>query len=137
MIRKIDHIGIAVSDAEKALGVYRDLLGLPCEEIEEVVSQKLLSYHLRAGESHLELLVPTDPSSTIARFLEKHGEGIHHIALAVDDLAAERARLVAGGLEPIGEPSMGANGKRIQFFHPRSAGGILLEICSKEDGGAA
>jgi methylmalonyl-CoA/ethylmalonyl-CoA epimerase len=132
MIRKIDHIGVAVADIGRALSVYRDLLGLPCEQTEEVASQKLLSYHLRAGESHIELLVPTDPSSTIARYLEKRGEGIHHIALAVDDLDAERAKFVAGGLEPIGEPSMGANGKRIQFFHPRSTGGILLEICSKE-----
>lgn len=133
MIRKIDHIGVAVADIEKALAVYRDLMGLPCDATEEVASQKLLSYHLRAGESHIELLVPTDPSSTIARYLEKRGEGIHHIALAVDDLDAERAKLVAGGLEPIGEPSSGANGKRIQFFHPRSTGGILLEICSKGD----
>jgi methylmalonyl-CoA/ethylmalonyl-CoA epimerase len=131
MIRKIDHIGVAVADIEKALAVYRDLIGLACEATEEVASQKILSYHLRAGESHIELLVPTDPSSTIARYLEKRGEGIHHIALAVDDFDAERTKLVAGGLEPIGEPSMGANGKRIQFFHPRSTGGILLEICSK------
>jgi methylmalonyl-CoA/ethylmalonyl-CoA epimerase len=137
MILGIDHIGIAVTDVEKVLGVYRDVLGLPCTEVEEVASQKILSYHLRTGGSRIELLVPTDPSSTIARFLEKRGAGIHHIALEVDDLAADRARLVAGGLEPIGGPSMGANGKTIQFFHPRSTGGVLLEICSKGGGAAA
>ena len=132
MIKKIDHIGVAVADIDEALRIYRDVLGLSCEETEEIASQKILSYHLRVGESHLELLVPTDPTSTIARALEKRGAGIHHIALAVDDLDADRARLIAGGLEPIGEPSTGANGKRIQFFHPRSTGGILLEICAKE-----
>jgi methylmalonyl-CoA/ethylmalonyl-CoA epimerase len=127
---RIDHLGIAVSDIEAALRLYRDALGMKLEEIEEVPSQKILSYHLRVGESHLELLRPTEPDSVIARYLEKNGAGIHHLALAVDDLDAERARLVAAGYQPIGEPSMGANGKRIQFFHPRSTGGILLEICS-------
>lgn len=132
MIRKIDHVGIAVSNVEGAIKIYKDLLGLPCDQIEEVASQQIRSYHMRVGESHLELLAPTNPASTIARFLEKRGEGIHHIAIAVDDLAAERARLVAGGLEPIGEPSMGANGKMIQFFHPRTTGGVLLEICATQ-----
>jgi methylmalonyl-CoA/ethylmalonyl-CoA epimerase len=130
MTKKIDHIGIAVSDIEAALRIYRDSLGLVLEEVEEVPSQRLTSYHLRIGESHLELLTPSDPSSVIARFLEKKGAGIHHIALAVDDFDAERTRLLAAGLEPIGEPSIGAKSKQIQFFHPRSTGGILLEICS-------
>ncbi|MDM7914922.1 MAG: methylmalonyl-CoA epimerase [Candidatus Eisenbacteria bacterium] len=130
MIGKVDHIGIAVSDLEAALRVYRDVLGLALEQIEEVGSQKVLSYHLRVGESHLELLAPSDPDSVIARFLEKKGAGIHHLALAVDDLDEARARLIAAGCEPIGEPSTGANGKRIQFFHPRTTGGVLLEICT-------
>jgi methylmalonyl-CoA epimerase len=131
MITRIDHIGIATGDIESALRIYRDTLGLEVDQVEEVSSQKLISYHLRCGESHLELLHPTDPDSVMARFLERKGPGIHHIALAVEDLDSERARLVAAGLEPLGEPSRGANGKRIQFFHPRSAGGVLLEICSR------
>lgn len=130
MIRKIDHIGIAVADIEAALRIHRDTLRLELDQVEEVPSQRLMSYHMRCGESHLELLTPTDPESVMARFLDKKGPGIHHIALAVDDFDAERARLVDAGLEPIGEPSIGANGKRIQFFHPRTTGGILLEICA-------
>lgn len=128
---RIDHLGIAVADIDAALRLYRDALGMKLEEIEEVASQRILSYHLKIGESQIELLRPSDPSSVIARFLEKHGPGIHHVAIAVEDLGSERARLVAAGLEPIGEPSTGAGGKRIQFFHPRTTGGVLLEICSK------
>jgi methylmalonyl-CoA epimerase len=130
MIRKIDHIGIAVSDIEAALHVFRDALGLHLDQVEEVLLQKIIAHHLRAGESHIELLQASDPTSVIARFIEKRGDGIHHIALAVDDFDRDRARLIAAGLDPIGEPSTGAGGKRIQFFHPRSAGGVLLEICS-------
>jgi methylmalonyl-CoA epimerase len=130
MILRIDHIGVAVSDVEAVLRLYRDALGLSLDEVEEVSAQKITSYHLRIGESHLELLQASEPGSVIARFIEKRGEGIHHIALAVDDFDRDRERLVASGLEPIGESSIGAGGKRIQFFHPRSAGGVLLEICS-------
>lgn len=132
MSKRIDHVGIAVADIEAALRIYRDGLGLDLDQIEEVASQKLTSYHLRVGESHLELLTPNDPDSVVARFLEKKGPGIHHIALAVEDFDSERTRLIATGLDPIGEPSIGAGGKRIQFFHPKSTGGLLLEICSHQ-----
>jgi methylmalonyl-CoA epimerase len=133
MPKRIDHIGIAVSDIEAALRIYREALGLPLESIERITSQRITTHHLRTGESHIELLHPTDPTSPVARFLEKKGPGIHHIAFAVEDFDAERQRLVAAGLEPIGEPSVGAGGKLIQFFHPRTTQGVLLEICSKED----
>jgi len=133
MPTRIDHIGIAVSDIEAALRVYRDALGLELESIEEIASQRLTTHHLRIGETHIELLYPTDPNSVISRFLAKRGPGIHHIALAVDEFEGERKRLIAAGLEPIGEPSAGAGGKRIQFFHPRTTEGVLLEICSKEN----
>ena len=133
MPTRIDHIGIAVSDIDAALRTYRDGLGLKLDSIERITSQKLTTHHLRIGESHIELLHPTDPTSVIARFLEKKGAGIHHIALAVDDFDAERGRLIAAGLEPIGEPSIGAGGKHIQFFHPRTTEGVLLEICSREE----
>ena len=130
MIRKIDHIGIAVPDAEAALAVFRDALGLELTHTEDVASQKVTAYQLRVGESSLELLVPNDPESVIAKFLAKRGQGVHHIALAVDDIDAEIARMKAAGLEPLSEtPTPGAGGKRVIFFHPRTTGGVLLELC--------
>lgn len=135
MIKKIDHLGIAVDDPEKALAVFAGALGLKHDETEEIPSQKLRSYHLRVGESNLELLYPTDPSSTVAKFLEKKGAGIHHIALAVDDILAERDRMVAHGLQPLSaEPFVGAGGKKVLFFHPKTTGGVLLEICQAGEG---
>ncbi len=134
MISRIDHIGIAVSDPEKGLGIFAEALGLELEETEEITSQKLRSYHLRAGESQLELLYPTDPGSPIAKFLEKKGEGIHHIALAVDDILAMRDQLVQKGLKPLSkEPFVGAGGKQVLFFHPKTTAGVLLEICQAAD----
>ncbi len=133
MILRIDHIGIAVGDIESALRVFRDAMGLSVDRIEEVAAQKIVSHHLRLGESRLELLQASEPDSVIARFIEKRGEGIHHVAFAVDDFDGERERLVAAGLEPIGRPSTGAGGKRIQFFHPRTTGGVLVEICSIDE----
>lgn len=130
MIKKIDHLGIAVLDPARSLAIFSEALGLKLEQIEEIPSQKLRSYHLRVGESHLELLFPTDPGSTVAKFLEKKGPGFHHLALEVDDIAAERERLVGLGFEPLSEaPFIGAGGKQVQFFHPRTTGGMLLEIC--------
>jgi methylmalonyl-CoA/ethylmalonyl-CoA epimerase len=132
MIQKIDHIGIAVADAEQALAIFRDALGLELTEREAVASQKLISYHLRIGESNLELLHPSEPDSVIAKFLAKRGAGIHHIALAVDDIVAEVERLKAHGLQPLGEtPTRGAGGKQVIFFHPKSTGGVLLELCQE------
>ena len=130
MIQRIDHIGIAVADAEAALAIFRDALGLDLTETEPVESQKLVSYHLRVGESNLELLHPSDPESVIAKYLAKRGEGIHHIALAVDDIDDEIARLKAKNLKPLSDqPSMGAGGKRVIFFHPKTTGGVLIELC--------
>ncbi len=130
MIKRIDHLGIAVTDPEQALAVFADALGLKLEETEEIPSQKLRSYHLRVGESNLELLHPTDPASPVAKFLEKKGPGIHHLALEVDDIGAARDRLVARGLKPLTEePFVGAGGKQVLFFHPKTTGGVLLEIC--------
>ncbi len=130
MIRKIDHIGIAVLDPGRGLSLFSDALGLRLEQIEDIPSQGLRSYHLRIGESHLELLHPTSDSSTLAKFLETKGPGIHHLALEVDDIEAERDRLVAQGFQALSaEPFTGAGGKRVLFFHPRTTGGVLLEIC--------
>jgi methylmalonyl-CoA/ethylmalonyl-CoA epimerase len=133
MILRIDHIGIAVGDIESALRLFRDAMGLSVDRIEEVAAQKIVSHHLRLGESRLELLQASEPDSVIARFIEKRGEGIHHVAFAVDDFDGERERLVAAGFEPIGRPSTGAGGKWIQFFHPRTTGGVLVEICSIDE----
>ena len=130
MIKKIDHLGIAVLDPQRGLAIFSEALGLRLEQIEDIPSQKLRAYHLRVGESHLELLFPTDPESTIAKFLEKKGPGFHHLALEVDDIEAERDRLAAQGLEPLSPgPFVGAGGKKVLFFHPRTTGGVLLEIC--------
>jgi methylmalonyl-CoA/ethylmalonyl-CoA epimerase len=130
MIKRIDHIGIAVLDPQRSLALYKDALGLKLDQIEDIPSQQLVSYHLVVGESHLELLHPTDDDSVIAKFLAKKGPGIHHIALEVDDLEGERARLEAQGLEPLSDkPFVGAGGKKVLFFHPRTTGGVLLEIC--------
>lgn len=130
MIQRIDHIGIAVADAEAALAIFRDALGLDLTETEPVESQHLVSYHLRVGESNLELLHPSDPESVIAKYLRKRGEGIHHLALAVDDIDAEIDRMRSKGLQPLGdEPSVGAGGKRVIFFHPKTTGGVLIELC--------
>ncbi len=130
MIRKIDHIGIAVLDPARALQTFSEALGLKLELVEEIPSQQLISYHLKVGESHIELLHATDPDSVIAKFLAKRGPGVHHVALQVDDLEAERDRLTALGLEPLTpEPFIGAGGKKVLFFHPRTTGGVLVEIC--------
>lgn len=132
MTGKIDHIGIAVADIAAALALYRDTLGLELTAEEPVASQKLVSYHLRAGQSNLELLSPSDPESVIAKFLAKRGPGIHHVALAVDDIDSEIARLKEAGYELLGEkPTRGAGGKQVIFLHPRSTGGVLLELCQE------
>jgi methylmalonyl-CoA/ethylmalonyl-CoA epimerase len=130
MIIKIDHLGIATLDPGRALATFSETLGLRLEQIEDIPSQKLRSYHLRVGDSHLEILFPTEPDSTVAKFLDKKGPGFHHLALEVDDIEAERKRLTAAGFEPLSaEPFVGAGGKKVLFFHPRTTGGVLLEIC--------
>lgn len=131
MIHRIDHIGIAVDDVEAALQMYAGALGLQLDHIEDVASQGIRSFHLPVGESRIEILAPLGPDSPVGRFLAKNGPGVHHVAFAVDDLDAARARMIAAGLAPIGEPSIGADGKRIQFFHPKSTGGVLIEICAE------
>ncbi|MBW2263508.1 MAG: methylmalonyl-CoA epimerase [Deltaproteobacteria bacterium] len=129
MVKKIAHIGIAVRDLEEASAVYRDVLGL--EEIyrEEVKDQKVKTVVFAAGESHVELLSPTSPESPIAKFLDKRGEGIHHVAYAVEDLEAKLADLGGKGARLIDEkPRVGAGGHLIAFIHPKSAKGVLTEM---------
>jgi len=128
MIQKIDHIGVAVSDLDEALKLYRDILGLKVEKTEDFGGMKIA--FIPIGDTEFELLQPTDSNGALAKFLEKRGEGIQHIALRVDDVAKSLEELKAKGLRVIDEkPRPGAGGASIAFFHPKSTRGILLEIC--------
>jgi methylmalonyl-CoA/ethylmalonyl-CoA epimerase len=124
---KIDHLGIAVRSLAEAARAY-EALGFRVEATHEVPSERVRAAFLPVGESHLELLEPTDPASPIARFLEKRS-GLHHVCVLVDDLDTALAELRARGVELVGEaPRPGAGGCRVAFVHPRAAGGVLLEL---------
>lgn len=130
MITKIDHLGIAVKSIEEALPYYENVLGLKCEGREEVESQKVRTAFFAAGDVHLELLEPTSDDSPIARFLEKNGPGIHHIAFATDDITGQLAQAKGGGARLIHEvPFAGAADKLVAFLHPKSTFGVLTEFC--------
>ncbi|MFX1404829.1 MAG: methylmalonyl-CoA epimerase [Promethearchaeota archaeon] len=127
---RIAHIGIAVRDADMALKLYREVLGLKPSCIETVESQKVKTIHIPVGDSSIELLESTSPNGVVAQFIEKRGEGIHHIAIEVDDIEATLANMKAQGIQLIDEtPRMGAGNMRIAFIHPRSTNGVLLELC--------
>lgn len=129
MFTKIDHIGIAVTALDDILKFYQDALGLHLHEIEEVPEQKVRVAMFPVGETNLEFLEPTSPDSPIAKFLEKKGQGIHHVAIGVEDIDRVLAELKARGARLINEtPVVGAGGKRIAFVHPASTSGILLEL---------
>lgn len=128
MIRGVDHIGIAVGSIEEARGFY-EALGLAVEQIEEVPEEGVRVAMIPCGETRIELLEATSEESPIARFLERRGPGIHHLCLATDDVRAADRALRGRGLELLRpEPSRGAGGCWIQFVHPRSAGGVLVEL---------
>jgi methylmalonyl-CoA/ethylmalonyl-CoA epimerase len=130
MTKKINHIGIAVKNIEVSLPLYRDVLGMKFEGSEEVADQKVRVAFLCVGESRIELLEPTSPDSAVAKFLEKNGEGIHHIAYEVDDVEAALAELQAKEVRLVDQtPRGGAHGTRIAFLHPKSTGGVLTELC--------
>ena len=133
--RGIAHIGIAVRDLDEALRLYHETLGLPLHGRETVESDGVNVAFLPAGDTELELLEATDPESPVARFIEQRGEGIHHIALEVDDVAETLKTLRGRGYRLIDEePRIGAGGVRVAFVHPRSTNGVLIELCEK--GGA-
>jgi methylmalonyl-CoA epimerase len=135
MIRKIDHIGIAVVDLEAATAFFRDVLGLPFEGFEDMPGRHLKVAVFDVAGVRLELLQPTSPEAAIVPFLEKTGGGLHHLALEVDDAAAELTRLAAAGVGLIDrEPRTGAAGAKIAFLSPGSTQKVLLELCQK--GGA-
>jgi methylmalonyl-CoA/ethylmalonyl-CoA epimerase len=132
MVQKIDHLGIAVHSIAQARIFYEEVLGLECEKIEEVASQKVRTAFFSVGETHIELLEPTSRESPVAKFLEKHGEGIHHIGYLSDDIDGELDRARKNNCRLINEkPVPGAGGKRIAFLHPKSTHGVLTEICTK------
>lgn len=135
-MRKIDHIGIAVSNLENALKFYRDILGLEVKDIEEVPEQKIKAAIIPVGESKIELLEATSPDSPVAKFIDSRGEGIHHIALQVSGLEDILKGLAASGVRLIDkEPRIGAGGNKIAFLHPKSTNGVLLELCEPEQAG--
>ncbi|HEX8707498.1 MAG TPA: methylmalonyl-CoA epimerase [Pyrinomonadaceae bacterium] len=133
---KIEHIGIATRAIEDAIGFWRDELGLEVVHREEVEEQRVRVAMLPLGESRIELLEPTSSDSPIARFLEKRGAGIHHIAVRVDDIRATLARLKERGARLIDEqPRVGAGGCLVAFVHPSAANGVLLELVEDTDAG--
>jgi methylmalonyl-CoA epimerase len=126
---KFDHIGVAVGSLEQSLKLYRDTLGMPCAGIEEVPAEKVRVAMLPLGDTRIELLEATAPDSPIARFIEKRGEGIHHIAIEVDNLDEHRKQLEAAGVRILpGKGPYGASGHRYAFLHPSSCGGVLVEL---------
>jgi len=130
MLRKIEHIGIAVKDLAASNQIFEDILGVAPYKQESVESEHVLTSFFRVGESKIELLQATSPDSAIARFLDKNKEGIHHIAFDVDDIYAEIERLKSKGYSLIHDtPKDGADGKIIAFMHPKSSNGVLLELC--------
>lgn len=129
---KIEHLGIAVKDLTEANTLYEKLLGVPHYKTEEVASEGVLTSFFKCGESKIELLAATNKESPIAKFIEKKGEGIHHIAFAVEDIESETERLKNEGFVVINQvPKIGADNKLVVFLHPKSTNGILVELCQE------
>ncbi len=126
---RIDHLAIAVPDIDAALSFYRDALGLPLSEVEDVEREGVRVAFLPLGDSHIELVQPTQEGTGIAKWLGKHGQGLHHVCVRVDDIEATLARLASHGVELINpQPVTKPNGTRYAFIHPRSAFGVLVEL---------
>lgn len=129
-VKSLNHIGIAVNSIDEQKAYYEDTLGAEFEGIEEVANQKVRVAFFRVGDIRLELLEPTDPSSSVAAFLEKRGPGLHHLAFTVDDIQARIDDLKNSGLRMIDEtPRRGAHAMQIAFVHPKSTHGVLTELC--------
>jgi methylmalonyl-CoA/ethylmalonyl-CoA epimerase len=133
-MNKIEHIGIAVKDLEISNTLFEKLFGAPAYKQEEVASEGVRTSFFMNGPNKIELLEATNPESPIAQFLEKKGEGIHHIAFAVTDIITEIARLKAEGFIILNEtPKKGADNKLVAFLHPKSTNGVLIELCQEID----
>lgn len=132
MTGKIEHLGIAVANLDEAEKRYEQLLGVPSYKREEVESEKVMTSFFLSGINKIELLAATSPESAIAKFIEKKGEGIHHVAFDVEDIHAEMERLKNEGFTLLNEtPKKGADNKLICFVHPKSTGGVLMELCQE------
>jgi len=132
MLEKIDHIGVAVRDLESAVARYTVITGHPPERFEEVAEQKVRVAMFSVGESRIELLQATSPDSPIAKFIDKRGEGMHHVCFKVSDLKAALARLASEGMEILpGAGGVGADGSRVAFLRPKSGNGVLIELVER------
>lgn len=132
MVNKIEHIGIAVKNMDDANVLFEKLLGVPSYKEEKVESEGVLTSFFQTGTNKIELLMATNPESPIAKFLEKKGEGIHHIAFDVTDIYAEIERLKKEGFVLINEePKKGADNKLVVFLHPKNTNGVLVELCQE------
>ena len=131
-MRKIEHIGIAVKDLEVSNLVFEKLFGAPAYKFEEVLSEGVTTSFFQSGPNKIELLAATHADSPIAKFIEKKGEGIHHIAFDVEDIVTEIARLKNEGFVVLNEtPKKGADNKLVAFLHPKSTNGVLIELCQE------
>ncbi len=131
-MKQLEHVGIAVKDLDTAIDQYTLLLNTPCYKKEEVESQAVTTAFFKVKDQKIELLAATSPTSTIAKFLKKKGEGIHHLAFEVEDINDEMSRLTAKGFTPLQEkPFRGADNKMVAFFHPKTTHGVLIEICQE------
>lgn len=133
MVGKVDHIGIAVKSIDEALKFYEDVLGIKCVSTEVVEEQKVKVAFLPVGDTEVELLESTDEDGPVAKFIEKKGEGIQHIAYKVDDIEKSIEELKEKGIRLIDEkPRYGAGGAKIAFLHPKSTFGVLIELCQRD-----
>ena len=132
---RVEHIGIAVRNLEESIRLYETLLGVACYAIEEVKDQKVRTAFFRVGETKVELLASTSPDGPIGKFIDRRGEGVHHVAFSVDGVASSLRELEKKGFQLIdNESRQGAEGLHIAFVHPRSANGVLVELCERSAG---
>jgi methylmalonyl-CoA/ethylmalonyl-CoA epimerase len=133
MFSKVSHVGIAVKDLQSSLGLFSRLFGKQPDHLEDVPEQKVRTAMFEIGSSSIELTQATEAGSPITRFLDKRGEGVHHISFVVDDIERELVRLKGEGFQLIDEhPRVGADGYLVAFLHPQSTNGVLIEICQKQ-----
>ena len=132
MIKKIEHIGIAVENSKKSNEIFEKLFGTTSYKTELVESEGVKTYFYKLGESKIELLESTEEDSPIKKFINKRGQGMHHLALHVEDIHSELARLKNLGFETIGDIKKGADNKLICFLHPKSTSGVLIELCQED-----
>ena len=131
-MQKIEHLGIAVKELSKSIPLFEQLLNTPCYKTEEVATEGVNTAFFQLGESKVELLEATNADSPIAKFIDKKGEGIHHIAFDVENIEAEMKRLAALGFELLNEvPKKGADNKLVCFLHPKTTNGVLIELCQE------